>query len=274
EYAVRLGCACNCDITNFNYFNRKHYFYPDLPKGYQITQHATPVCTNGTIEIIYLDQAMKVSLHHIHLEDDAGKSTHDKNDLYTLVDLNRAGSPLLEMVTMPVLKSAEEAAAFLSATFCAHFAFAEGQDKIKDDVSQKDIVKIAVGSKDHTTLVTALAAGDRVDTLANPGPFTVFAPTNAAFDKLPKGTVDGLLKPESKDALVNILEYHVFVGVLTPKDLTDGRTLNQVNGDDVKITVKNGKTMVNNATVIASVRATNGYIHIVDQVLLPPPAKK
>ncbi len=87
-----------------------------------------------------------------------------------------------------------------------------GQDAVKDDESQKDVVKIAVGSKDHTTLVNALKQADYVTELSNAGPFTVFAPTNAAFDKLPKGTVDDLMKPENKDKLRDILEYHVAVG--------------------------------------------------------------
>jgi len=148
-----------------------------------------------------------------------------------------------------------------------------GQSAVKDDVSQKDVVKIAVGSPDHTTLVTALKAAEYVDVLSNAGPFTVFAPTNAAFDKLPAGTVEGLLKPESKDALRNILEYHVFVGVLKPEMLADGQTYGQVNGDKITIGSKDGKLTVNGANIIASIPATNGIIHVIDAVLLPP-AKK
>ena len=148
-----------------------------------------------------------------------------------------------------------------------------GQSAVKDDVSQKDVVKIAVGSPDHTTLVTALKAAEYVDVLSNAGPFTVFAPTNAAFDKLPPGTVEGLLKPESKDALRNILEYHVFVGVLKPEMLADGQTYGQVNGDKITIGSKDGKLTVNGANIIASIPATNGIIHVIDAVLLPP-AKK
>ncbi len=148
-----------------------------------------------------------------------------------------------------------------------------GQSAVKDDESQKDVVKVAVGSPDHTTLVTALKAAEYVDVLSNAGPFTVFAPTNAAFDKLPAGTVEGLLKPESKDALRNILEYHVFVGVLKPEMLADGQTYGQVNGDNITIGSKDGKLTVNGANIIASIPATNGIIHVVDAVLLPP-AKK
>ncbi len=148
-----------------------------------------------------------------------------------------------------------------------------GQSAVQDDVSQKDVVKTAVGSPDHTTLVTALKAAEYVDVLSNSGPFTVFAPTNAAFDKLPAGTVDNLLKPESKDALRNILEYHVFVGVLKPEMLTDGQTYGQVNGDKITITNKDGKITVNGANIIASIPASNGIIHVIDGVLLPPTKK-
>lgn len=148
-----------------------------------------------------------------------------------------------------------------------------GQSAVQDDVSQKDVVKVAVGSPDHTTLVTALKAAEYVDVLTNAGPFTVFAPTNAAFDKLPAGTVEGLLKPESKADLRNILEYHVFVGVLKPEMLEDGQTYGQVNGDNITIGKKDGKLTVNGANVVASIPASNGIIHVVDAVLLPP-AKK
>jgi uncharacterized surface protein with fasciclin (FAS1) repeats len=148
-----------------------------------------------------------------------------------------------------------------------------GQSAVKDEVSQQDVVHIAVNSPDHTTLVTALKTAEYVDVLSNAGPFTVFAPTNAAFDKLPAGTVESLLKPESKDALRNILEYHVYVGVLTESMLQDGMTLNQVNLDNVKIGKKNGKLTVNGANVLGSARGSNGIVYIIDAVLLPPDKK-
>jgi len=133
-----------------------------------------------------------------------------------------------------------------------------------------NIVSIAVGSKDHTTLVKALQAADYVDSVATPGPFTVFAPTNAAFDKLPKGTVDGLLKPESKDALANVLKYHVAVSVYQTKDLKDGQKLAMANGAYVTLHVKDGKVQVNDANVVATIQASNGIVHVVDGVLSPP----
>src|SRR5262245_8673670 len=100
-----------------------------------------------------------------------------------------------------------------------------GQENVKDDESQKDIVKIAVGSKDHTTLVAALKQADYVDDLSNAGPFTVFAPTNEAFNKLPEGTVDGLMKDDKKADLQNILEYHVAVGVYKTESMQDGQKI-------------------------------------------------
>lgn len=148
-----------------------------------------------------------------------------------------------------------------------------GQSGVQDDASQKDVVKVAVGSPDHTTLVAALQAAGYVDVLSNAGPFTVFAPTNAAFEKLPKGTVEGLLKPESKADLRNILEYHVYVGKLDQSFFKDGQTLGMVNGGKVALGVKNGKVTVNGANIVASVPCSNGIIHIIDAVLLPP-AKK
>lgn len=145
-----------------------------------------------------------------------------------------------------------------------------GQSGVQDDVSQKDVVKIAVGSADHSTLVTALKAAEYVDVLSNAGPFTVFAPTNAAFDKLPAGTVEGLLKPEKKNDLRTILEYHVYVGVLKPEMFQDGQSFGQASGHNITIGVKDGKVTVNGANIVASIPASNGIIHVIDGVLLPP----
>ncbi len=114
EYAVKLGLACGCEIRRENQFARKNYFYADLPKGYQITQDKTPICTGGKIRI-KLDGVVKdIALTRIHMEEDAGKSMHDQDAYDSLVDLNRAGVPLLEMVSEPELRSAEEAYAYLT----------------------------------------------------------------------------------------------------------------------------------------------------------------
>lgn len=146
----------------------------------------------------------------------------------------------------------------------------QGQSAVQDDVSAKNIVQIASGSPDHTTLVAAVKAAELVDVLSNAGPFTVFAPTNAAFDALPKGTVEGLLKPEKKETLQDILQYHVSVGVYQADVLQDGQSLGQVNGGNIKITKKDGKIMINGtATIVASIPASNGIIHVIDGVLLP-----
>lgn len=145
-----------------------------------------------------------------------------------------------------------------------------GQSGVQDNVSNPNVVQVAVGSKDHTTLVAAVKAAGLVDVLSNAGPFTVFAPTNAAFDKLPAGTVEGLLKPEKKDALIDILQYHVYVGVINAENLQDGQSLGEVNGGNIKITIVDGKPVINGkAHIIASVKASNGIIHIIDEVLLP-----
>lgn len=150
-------------------------------------------------------------------------------------------------------------------------SLAAGQEAVADDESQKDVVKIAVGSADHTTLVAALKQAGYVNDLANAGPFTVFAPTNAAFDKLPKGTVDDLMKQENRDKLRDILEYHVSVGVYKQDFLTDGQTINQANLKNITVNIKDGKMVVNNsANVVATIPASNGIIYVVDAVLLPP----
>ncbi len=148
-----------------------------------------------------------------------------------------------------------------------------GQSAVKDDASQKNVVQVAIGSPDHTTLVKGVQAADLVDALSNAGPFTVFAPTNEAFNKLPAGTLENLLKPENKEALSDILEYHVSLGVYKAEALQDGQVLGQVNGGNITISNKDGKIMIGNATVIASIPASNGIIHVIDNVLLPP-AKK
>jgi aspartyl-tRNA(Asn)/glutamyl-tRNA(Gln) amidotransferase subunit B len=114
EYAIKMGLACNSTISRFNIFDRKNYFYPDLPKGYQLTQDRTPICKGGTVSIKNkVGEQITIQLNRIHIEEDAGKSIHTESDTDTLVDFNRAGTPLIEIVTEPVIKSSEDAAAFL-----------------------------------------------------------------------------------------------------------------------------------------------------------------
>ena len=112
--AVKLGLACNCRIVQHNYFARKNYFYPDLPKGYQISQHTTPICKNGFLEITSEKETKKIRINRIHIEEDAGKSLHEENNTFSNLDFNRAGMPLLEIVTEPDIRSAEEAFAYVS----------------------------------------------------------------------------------------------------------------------------------------------------------------
>lgn len=146
-----------------------------------------------------------------------------------------------------------------------------GQEAVEDNESQNDIVKIAVGSADHTTLVAALKAAEYVDDISNAGPFTVFAPTNEAFGKLPPGTVENLVKPEQKASLQNILEYHVAVGVFRQDYLSDGQTIGMVNGDNITVKINGDKLTINDhVNVIAAITASNGLIYVVDGVLLPP----
>ncbi len=114
ELAIRLGLACHCEIESKNYFARKNYFYPDLPKGYQISQHTTPICKGGRVTIRTSEGEKKVQLNRIHLEEDAGKSLHDIEYDNTCMDYNRAGVPLVEIVTEPDLHSAEEASVYLT----------------------------------------------------------------------------------------------------------------------------------------------------------------
>jgi uncharacterized surface protein with fasciclin (FAS1) repeats len=135
---------------------------------------------------------------------------------------------------------------------------------------KKDIVDVAVENGSFTTLVAALEAGGLVDTLKGDGPFTVFAPTDDAFAKLPEGTVEMLLKPENKDKLVAILTYHVVSGKVMAKDVMEMKMATTIQGSMLKVDVVYGSVIINNAEVVmADVKASNGVIHVVDTVLMP-----
>jgi uncharacterized surface protein with fasciclin (FAS1) repeats len=139
----------------------------------------------------------------------------------------------------------------------------------------KNIIQNAVNSKDHTTLVAAVKAAGLVDTLESKGPFTVFAPTNTAFGKLPAGTVDTLVKPENKATLTKILTYHVVPGRLEASSLTDGKKLKTVEGEELTVKHQDGKIWIVDAkggtsmVTISNVHQSNGVIHVVDTVLMP-----
>ena len=137
-------------------------------------------------------------------------------------------------------------------------------------VPSKNIVENAAGSADHTTLVAAVTAAGLGETLSGAGPFTVFAPTNAAFAALPAGAVDGLLKPESKAKLTSVLTYHVVAGAVKAADLKDGQKIKTVQGEELTVGVKDGKVTINGANVtIADVISSNGVTHVIDAVLMP-----
>lgn len=146
------------------------------------------------------------------------------------------------------------------------------KEEVKEPVKEKakDVVDIAIGSVDHTTLVAAVTAAGLVETLKGAGPFTIFAPTNAAFAALPAGTVDGLLKPESKAALTNILTYHVVSGSVKAADLKDGQKVKTLQGEELTVTIKDGKVAINGANVTAAdLEGSNGVVHVIDAVLMP-----
>jgi uncharacterized surface protein with fasciclin (FAS1) repeats len=182
------------------------------------------------------------------------------------------------------------AAAFAAlALTAAVIAPVSAQDKMKSEMSgektvmvggaamfpSKNIIQNAVNSKDHTTLVAAVKAAGLVETLEGRGPFTVFAPTNTAFGKLPAGTVDGLVKPENKATLTKILTYHVVPGKLEASSLTDGKKLKTVEGEELTVKHQDGKVWIVDAkggtsmVTIANVNQSNGVIHVVDTVLMP-----
>jgi uncharacterized surface protein with fasciclin (FAS1) repeats len=187
------------------------------------------------------------------------------------------------------LSAAALSALALTATIVAPVS---AQDKMKSQKSEmsgektvmvggaamfpsKNIVQNAVNSKDHTTLVAAVKAAGLVDTLEGKGPFTVFAPTNAAFGKLPAGTVDTLVKPENKATLTKILTYHVVPGKLEASDLTDGKKLKTVQGEELTVKRSGDTVMIvdskggSSTVTIPNVNQSNGVIHVVDTVLMP-----
>ncbi|HMU46461.1 MAG TPA: fasciclin domain-containing protein [Chitinophagaceae bacterium] len=134
----------------------------------------------------------------------------------------------------------------------------------------KNVVETAMASPDHSTLVAAVKAAGLVETLSGTGPFTVFAPTNAAFAALPAGTLDNLLKPENKADLTAILTYHVVPGKVMSSQLTDGQKVKTVNGAELTVSIKDGKVMIDGAHVTAAdVDCSNGVIHVIDAVVLP-----
>lgn len=158
--------------------------------------------------------------------------------------------------------------AALGLAVSAHAGHHEKSDDAGGD--NDDIVAVAASNADFSTLVAAVKAADLVDTLKGDGPYTVFAPTNAAFEALPEGTLDSLLQPDNQDQLRAILLYHVVAGKVTAADVVKLDAATTAGGDDVVITVENDQVNINDATVVATdVMASNGVIHVIDTVLLP-----
>jgi len=146
----------------------------------------------------------------------------------------------------------------------------KGQSLVQDNESAMNILQIAASSKDHTTLVAAVQAAGLEDVLVNAGPLTVFAPTNEAFEALPAGTVEELLKPENKEKLARIIKFHASPGKYTRDLLKNGMQLYQASGHYVKVEVDGDVIKVNGAKILGSVEASNGIVHVVDAVMLPP----
>ncbi len=144
-----------------------------------------------------------------------------------------------------------------------------GQAFVEDEVSDPNVLNIAIGSEDHTTLVAAVQAADLENALVNAGPLTVFAPLNAAFDALPEGTVEDLLKPENKETLATILKHHVAAGSYDKEFLKKFTKLGMADDTGVLVEVKGEDVYVGGAKILGSVKATNGIVHVVDAVILP-----
>ena len=162
------------------------------------------------------------------------------------------------------------AALMLSSVVAPAAILSYPQAVMAEETAKKDIVDTAVAAGSFKTLTAALKAAGLVDTLKGTGPFTVFAPTDDAFAKLPAGTVDDLLKPENKEKLVAILTYHVVPAKAMAKDVAGMSSAKTVNGKELKLKVEDGKVMVNGATVTkADIETSNGEIHVIDTVLLP-----
>lgn len=149
----------------------------------------------------------------------------------------------------------------------------KGQSLVADDVSEPNILQIAIGSKDHSTLVAAVQAAGLEDVLANNGPLTVFAPVNAAFEALPAGTVENLLLPENKSVLARIIKFHAAPGTYVGDGFKDGSQLYMATGHYIPVVNKDGKITVNGSEILATVAASNGVVHVVGNVFLPPDEK-
>jgi aspartyl-tRNA(Asn)/glutamyl-tRNA(Gln) amidotransferase subunit B len=153
EFAIKMGLACNCKIERQNYFARKNYFYPDLPKGYQVSQHTTPICKEGFVRIKTGEDEKRIRLNRIHMEEDAGKSLHDVDENNTCIDYNRAGTPLIEIVSEPDIRSSDEAYTYLT-ELRKLVRYLEVCDGNMEEGSFRCDANISVRKKGDTTLGT------------------------------------------------------------------------------------------------------------------------
>lgn len=177
---------------------------------------------------------------------------------------------LVAVVVVAAFGCDREAAVTDAAPVAATKRAAPGHASNVPPLDPNNIVSIASSSEDHTTLVAAIQAADYVTSVAASGPLTVFAPTNAAFDQLPPGTVEDLLEPENADRLRKVLQYHVTTSALSTASFRDGQTLGMANGAKTTIERVGDDVSINGAKVLASIPASNGIIHVIDRVLLPP----
>ncbi|NNE48276.1 MAG: fasciclin domain-containing protein [Rhodothermales bacterium] len=172
---------------------------------------------------------------------------------------------VLSLTLLVACGSRDEAANETDASAATH-----GQAGVTDNVSDPNILQVALQSPDHTTLVAAVQAAELENVLVNAGPLTVFAPTNAAFDKLPPGTVDDLLEPANKEKLAQIITFHAAPGTYAGDGLKNGMKLYQATGHYIDVKVTDEGTFVHGVKILGTVDATNGVVHVVDEVLLPP----
>ena len=156
-----------------------------------------------------------------------------------------------------------------SAPAAAGTPAAAGMASVQDTTSEKNVVQVAVGSPDHTTLVAAVQAAGLVDVLASSGPYTVFAPTNAAFDKLPAGTVETLLKPENLAQLQAVLRHHVTTSIWALSEFKDGMTMSMADGTPVTFSKRGEDTYIGDAKVLGKAKASNGVVYVIDAVVVP-----
>ncbi len=177
---------------------------------------------------------------------------------------------LLIMAFLLVSCGGEPAGDTSSATIDESSVDLRGQSAVVDEESEPHILSVALGSADHTTLAAAVTAAGLENVLTNAGPLTVFAPNNAAFEQLPEGTLEDLLKPENKETLARIIKFHAAPGSYTGANIRGVMGIGQATGDKVEVEVREGETYVNGAKVLGTVKASNGYVHVIDQVLLPP----